>query len=178
MDALSILGTAGSVATGGVLGGLLRLIPEITGIFRGKLEQSHEERMLELNYKVDVARAAIEGERLRVQGDINYDKQQLESIIAAQADQMKQSTSTGIRFVDYLLGIADAMSKFVRPILTYWYCILAYGSYKVALYTTLVSQNAPWESAVIQLWTPFDQSVMYSIIAFWFMDRALKHARS
>jgi hypothetical protein len=39
----------------------------------------------------------------------------------------------------------------------------------------MLAQDFAWDEAVLQLWTPQDHQVMWSIIGFWFVDRALKH---
>src|SRR5574341_1452779 len=88
--------------------------------------------------------------------------------------QAVQSQKTGNWLIDFLNGLADAMSKSVRPVLTYWYCVAAYGLYKAATLYLILQSGASWANAASLLWTPNDHAVMFSIIGFWFVDRAIR----
>ena len=157
-----------------LIGGVLRFLPEITKFFTVKKEFEHEQKMLELNIKADELRGKIAQQAQETKGQFEQAHDEIEAISSAVKEQLSMFTRTGNAVVDAFGGVADLMSKFVRPLLTYWYCIGAYGAYKTALYMQLVSSSITWDVAVIQLWTANDQAVMLSILGFWFTDRALR----
>jgi len=157
-----------------IVGGIFRLFPEIASIFRKKQEFAHELALLKLQLEVDKARGAMALQSLEKQGELEALRAEMNAIADINALQLTPSVKTGITWVDALGGLADAMSKFVRPLLTYWYCVAAYGAYKTAVYISLLSGGISWEQAIIQAWTPADYSVMVSIIGFWFVDRVLR----
>ena len=160
-----------------LVGGVLRFLPELTKFFTVKKEFEHEERMLDLQIKADELRGKITQQALETKVEYDKSRDEIEAISAAVRDQLSPFAKTGNAIVDMLGGVADILSKFVRPVLTYWYCVAAYGAYKTALYMQLVSNSIEWNDAVIQLWTANDQAVMLSILGFWFTDRALRHLK-
>lgn len=160
-----------------LVGGIARLLPELTKVWNSRNEMSHEERMLALQLEVDKARAAMEIAKIESAGNLEVQKATLAAIQAAQTQQMGPFARTGVAIVDALGGLADVLSKFVRPVLTYWYCVAGYGAYKAAVYYGLLSSGIAWDSAILQAWTTDDYMVMQSIIGFWFVDRAIRHQR-
>jgi hypothetical protein len=73
-----------------------------------------------------------------------------------------------------MLAAVEAFSASVRPVPTYWLCVLMYGAYKTASYFIMIDVGADWMNAVTTLWTPVDYQIMLSIIGFWFVDRAIR----
>lgn len=72
----------------------------------------------------------------------------------------------------------DRLNVSVRPILTYWWCIVIYTLAKVCLVVSVATGGGmnPAEFAAI-IYTDFDRSVVASIIGFWFVDRVLRNSR-
>jgi hypothetical protein len=68
----------------------------------------------------------------------------------------------------------DAISSTVRPFLTYYFCVLLYGSAKAIQVYVALSTHVPLPQIVPILVTEFDQNVIASILSFWFVDRALR----
>jgi len=95
-------------------------------------------------------------------------------LVAVNQTQSAVRPLTGNKWLDTAVVLADVASSFVRPMLTYWYCVAAYGMYKIASLYILLEQQVGWKEAVVTLWTPNDHAVMFSIIGFWFVDRALR----
>jgi len=157
-----------------VFGGVFRVIPKIMEIYDKQKEREHERLMLDLQLKADTARATLEMQKLEVQGNITQQVEELRAIVAATNAQATPSERTGNWFLDGLLVISDVLSKLVRPLLTYWYCVVAYGAYKVATYIIVMQAGATWYNAVTLLWTQADSSIMISIISFWFVDRVIR----
>jgi hypothetical protein len=157
-----------------VIGGLFRLFPEILKLWNEKKQRDHEREMFELNLKADELRGKQEMQKLELQGNIQMDVEQVKAIVAASQAQAQSLPRTGYWFLDTLIVLAEVASSFVRPALTYWFCILMYGAYKWASYRLLVNAGAEWDAAVKYLWTETDYSIMLSIIGFWFVDRAIR----
>lgn len=160
---------------GGALGAVARLLPEFGRLWDAANQRKHEREMLKLQTEADKLRAELAMQSMEKQGEINIRIAELNAMVEALRGQMTQSTATGNRFIDWLNGFADGLSKLVRPTLTYWYCVVAYGAYKVASYFMILSTGTTWENAITVLWTPADQAVMWSILAFWFVDRSLRN---
>ena len=160
------------------LGGVFRLAPELIKLFDAANARKHEREMLDLQIKADELRARAEVQKIEVQGEIQQQLAEINAMIAALQAQGSMSVQrTGNRYVDGFIAIVELVNQSVRPVLTYWYCIFAYGAYKVASYYMILSTGASWTNAVTTLWTPQDHAVMLSIIGFWFVDRALRRQR-
>lgn len=157
-----------------VFGGLFRLAPKIIEYQEKKLDRQHEKDMLDLQLRADEARSKQELQKLETQGQIQNQLEELKALVAVNTVQATPKRLSGNKWLDALTTVADAASSFVRPLLTYWYCIAAYGSYKLASYYILLEQETPWKDAIVQMWTPNDHAVMFSIIGFWFVDRAIR----
>jgi len=158
-----------------VFGGLFRLFPEVMKLWDKQKERQHELDMLDRQLKVDEARAKLEMQKVEVEGAISMNKTELEAIVAATKAQAQPFQKTGNRVLDFMLVTAEVASSLVRPVLTYWYCVVAFGAYKAGSYMLLLNSGAEWDQAIVHLWTENDQAVMFSIIGFWFVDRAIRH---
>lgn len=157
-----------------IFGGLFRLAPKFIEMRERAKDREHEREMIRLNLEADKARAEAAMQQAELQGRIALDRAEVEAIVAATRAQATPLARTGNKYLDALIVVADVLSALVRPLLTYWYCVAAYGSYKVAtLYLTLQAGTSV-ANAVALLWTPNDHAVMFSIIGFWFVDRALR----
>lgn len=161
-----------------VFGGAFRLLPELGRLWERANERKHEQKMLELQMKADQLRAELEMQKLETQGKIQQDLAELQALITALQTQGKGFKKTGNKWIDFLLGVAEFMTVSVRPVLTYWYCLIGYGAYKVASYYMILSAGSSWQNAITLLWTPQDHAVMLSIIGFWFVDRALRNQQA
>lgn len=157
-----------------VFGGLFRLAPEVLKMFNAKSERTHEKEMLALNLQADEARAKLDMQKIEMQGKVSMDIAELQALIEGVKAQAQPLVLTGNRFIDPLLGIVEVLNRSVRPLLTYWFCVGMYGSYKITTIWLVVKSGASWLSAVNTMWTDKDQSVMWSIIGFWFVDRSLR----
>jgi hypothetical protein len=88
--------------------------------------------------------------------------------MAAMVEALKaQAVPSGVRWI-------DALSSSVRPVLTYWWCVGLYTAAKVI--TVVVAWQATPQLATLAplLLTDFDRMVVSSMVAFWFVDRALR----
>lgn len=145
-------------------GGLFRLVPFLVDFFKAKNDAEHEYRMTELQLKIDQARASQQIDLAHAQAEIAANVGEMQ----AWADAIKgQSTPTGV-------GWVDALSATVRPFLTYYWCVGLYGSAKVIQVLVAQQAHTPLAGYVQILITEFDQQVIGSMLAFWFVDRALR----
>jgi len=158
-----------------IFGGLFRLAPKLIEMTERKRDREHERLMIKANLEADEARAKLEVQKMEVGAALQNQLAELQALVAANASQAgKGLQKSGNGFVDFVLGMVEAANNAVRPILTYWYCVAAYGTYKACSLYLLLTQNVPVANAVTQLWTPNDHAVMFSIIGFWFVDRAIR----
>lgn len=157
-----------------IFGGLFRLAPKLMEMREKALDRQHEREMLTLQMQADEKRAQLAMQAEEQRADTQRQIAELQAMIAALQTQGVQSQKTGNWLIDFLNGLADAMSKSVRPVLTYWYCVAAYGLYKAATLYLILQSGASWANAASLLWTPNDHAVMFSIIGFWFVDRAIR----
>lgn len=147
-------------------GGLFRLVPFLVDFFKQKQDADHEYRMTQLQLQIDQARAGQAIDLANAQAAIAANAGEMTAWAEALKDQ---GTKTGV-------GWVDAISATVRPFLTYYWCIGLYGSAKVIQILVALDAHVPLQQLVPILVTEFDQNVIGSVLAFWFVDRALRRA--
>lgn len=142
----------------GVLGGVLRLAPEILKFFDKKNERQHELSMLDKEMEF----AKVKGEISMRQVEATMLQSELETIGKAFDEQSKTSASAG--------WFISAISALVRPIITYLF-VSAYFAVKFATFSMAMSQGGSWQEVIVKLWTADDVNIMFMIISFWFVGR-------
>lgn len=149
---------------GGVFGGVLRFAPEVLKFFDRKGERAHELARLDKELAVDRQRAELNIRALEAQDAAAVNAGELQAMLAAIE---AQATPTGI-------GWVDALSATVRPVLTYYWCVVFYTAGKIAQFVILLGMGVPPVNAVADLWGPSEQAVAASMISYWFADRSLR----
>lgn len=150
-----------------IFGGVMGLVPSVLEYFNAKAKFAHERDMY-----------ALKLEGAKVESELRQQEAEVKALGDASAAATKPCyRPTGNRWVDGVLAVVEAFNATVRPVLTYFYCVLLYGAYKVAMYFEMEQQGAPWTEAVRSLWTTVDYQIMLSIISFWFVDRSLRKLR-
>lgn len=157
-----------------IFGGVFRLAPKILETYERQKDREHERLMLDLQMKADEKRAQLAMQTEEKRGEIQQQLAELQALIEATRAQAQPLKKTGNKWLDALLVMAEVASSMVRPTLTYWYCIIAYGAYKIATLYLVLQSGATLANAVTMLWTSNDHAVMFSIIGFWFVDRAIR----
>lgn len=158
-----------------VFGGLFRLAPKLMEMRERKLDREHERSMLTLQMQADEKRAQLAMQSEEKRAETQQQIAELRALITALQAQGQGLKRTGNKWIDGLLALAEFASAMVRPVLTYWYCVIGYGAYKIAtLYLLLGNPGTTLANAVTLLWTPNDHAVMFSIIGFWFVDRVIR----
>ena len=145
-------------------GGLFRLVPFLIDLIKQRQDADHEYRMTQLQLQIDQARAAQAIDLAHAQAEIAANAGEM----AAWAEAIKgEATKSGI-------GWIDALSSSVRPVLTYYWVVGLYGGAKVIQVLVAMDARTPLAGYLPILITDFDQQVIGSILAFWFVDRALR----
>lgn len=165
MDSIlgDLAGFAGTLLSGGLLGGVLRLIPFALGLWEKKKEADHEYRMAQLSKEV----AQLQGQQKLAEIGAAGDQTVRAGEMAAFREAIRaQGQITNNWFI-------DLVNQTVRPALTYWWMTL-YTMVKIALLVVLAQTTDKdiWQG-ILSVWTPADATVLASIIAFWFVDRAI-----
>ena len=157
-----------------IFGGIFRLAPKVMEMREKALDREHERAMLTLQMQADEKRAQLNMQAEEKRAETQQQLAELQAMLEALKAQGNGFKSTGNKLIDFLLGVVEALNKSVRPVLTYWYCVAGYGAYKIATLYLILSTGASVANAVTLLWTPNDHAVMFSIIGFWFVDRAIR----
>lgn len=149
-------------------GGILRLIPEWLAVKDKEKARDHEFRMFDLQLEADKLRSKLRIDEARVE----VEGKEILAEIGAITDAAKaQATQTGVKFI-------DGLNASVRPVLTYWWCVILYTINKgVLMYLALKSETELSKVAGVVM-TDFDAAVVASMIGFWFVDRAIRKLRS
>lgn len=149
-------------------GGILRLIPEYLNIQDKAKARDHEFRMFDLQLEADKLRSKLRQEEMRTE----VEGKEILAEIGAITDAAKaQATQTGNSFI-------DGLNASVRPVLTYWWCVILYTVHKSVLTYLALKSDLPLDKVAGNVFTEFDASVVASMIGFWFVDRAIRKLRS
>ncbi len=151
-----------------VFGGVLRLVPEFLKLKNAAAEQAHELRMTQLQLEIDKARAQQQIDLAHVQASIAADQAEMAAMVAALKAQGQRS---GVKWI-------DGLSSSVRPVLTYWWCMVLYTAGKAIVIAVALQGNATLASLAPLVVTEFDRSIIASIFSFWFVDRALRRGKA
>lgn len=155
MDILTLLSPA--------LGAVLRLVPEGLKLVDAKRDRDHELKMTELQLKIDQARATQAIDLVHAQStsqQLAADTTLLLEAIAVQGQKV------GVAWV-------DALNATVRPVVTYWLLAL-YATAKLVGVLLAVQVDGGWLLALQGAYTPEDQTLLASVLGFWFVDRAIR----
>lgn len=130
---------------GGLFGGLLRIVPEVLKWLDRKDERAHELSMQD---------KALAFEDRRQAGKMaEYGAALDQTQFAALGEAFKQQAAA-----DSAAGGWAILSSSVRPVVTYGL---------VALYAGIKIAKGDWA------WTAEDQALLSSVMAFWFVGRAI-----
>lgn len=147
-----------------LLGGITRLASAWMDYRNKKLDYEHELRTMEMQMQLDEQRAKLHLQEVAAVAEANVEESWASALSSALESEGRR---TGDKFIDRL-------SASVRPVLTYWWCMLLYTSYKVVLAIVAYRADADLPEFARIIVTEFDATVIGSIFGFWFVDRVLR----
>jgi hypothetical protein len=148
---------------GGIVGGALRLAPEILSFMDKKNERKHELALGDQQYRV----AELQFTTQRDIKELDMEQSQFVSTMQALTESIKsQGTPTGIKWV-------DAISSLVRPSITAWVFTL-YSIVKISALHQALRVHGEFAQAVLSIWGPNDDAMLSAIVMFWFVGRVWK----
>lgn len=149
---------------GGLLGGLLRLAPEVIKFFDRKDDRKHELSMLDkqLDYE------KLKGEFQVEEKYVEFSTAQLDALSAAYKEQ-EVAVGRASKWV-------ASASAFVRPGVTYGIFGL-YMVFKVSMIISGLTTGQPW-LIVLGAWSVEDMAMLNMIISYWFVNRSIEKYRA
>lgn len=158
MDILGTLASfAGNFFSGGFLGLLGSIAPMIIHYFQSRQDDAHELAMRNLDIEAAKAAGAQKIEEIGLQGDVDA----LTAAINAQA------RPSGVKWV-------DALSSFIRPFLTLYWCVVVFTAAKIVQLIVLIGNSPDTEfyKLILQVWFgPFEQQIIGAMFVYWFTPR-------
>lgn len=145
---------------GGLLGGAMRLAPEVIKFFDAKDERKHELNMFKLQTDLEKVKGTFKVEEKYV----DYSVAELNALTASYKEQ-EAAVSKSSQWVANL-------SALVRPGITY----VIFGLYvlmKIAMIVTGISTGQAW-LAVLGTWTEADMALLSMITSYWFVSRDIQ----
>lgn len=151
----------------GLIGGAVtRLFPTVLDFFKQGRDLKYEVQRLDREIELEKTRGANAQAEIVATAGASVDVSWAQGLVDA---LRTQTQITGDKWL-------DRINVSVRPILTYWWCIVLYTAAKGLLaYSGYEAGMGASELADVLL-TEFDRAVVGSIIGFWFVDRSLRRA--
>ncbi len=154
----------GGGVMGGLIGGLLRLAPEILKWADRKDERKHELAMFQQRCELEKTRGDQRMAEIGAQREADVDTGVLAAFQAAIDSQAQMAAAAG--------GWAAKISAAVRPILTYWAWTLYSVAFLLLLWITWQVTRDPAQIVRLVLTADF-MALLAGITNYWFLDRTL-----
>ena len=148
---------------GALLGGIMRLAPEVIKFFNSKADNDHEYRM----YQLQTELVKVKGEFAVEEKYVDYSVAQLGALSEAYKEQ-----ASAVSKASQWVANASAM---VRPGITYAVFSL-YAVFKISAVVLGISTGQPWID-VFGVWGMDDMAMLNMIISYWFVGRSLEKYR-
>lgn len=148
---------------GGLLGGVMRLAPEVIKFFTRKDDNKHELEMLKTQLEFEKTKGELKIEERYVDHGIA----ELSAISEAYKEQ-----ATAVANSSKWVANASAM---VRPTITYVIFGL-YVAFKISLIVAGLATGQTWLT-VFGAWTEADMAMLNMILGFWFLGRSIEKYR-
>jgi len=137
---------------GGILGPLVRMVPEVIKYLDRKNERVHELAMVAASLEADKAKYSAQLGIAELQADMQVHT----SGVAALQEALKgQFQLTGNKWI-------DGLNMSVRPVITYAF---------FSLYAGIKFQMLYEGATLLQIWTETDMGLFSGILGFYFMGR-------
>lgn len=149
----------------GLLGGVVtRLFSWGTEYFQKKQDNAHELAMVDKQIALANLQHTQKLEEISAQGNADVDVEWSKALSVA-----LESPKTG-------LPLIDGLNALVRPVMTFWWCLVLYTISKGFIIYAAVTSYASASQMAATIVSDFDIAVIGSILGFWFCDRALRKA--
>lgn len=149
---------------GTLFGGLFRMAPEVLKWLDRKDERRHELAMFDKNLEADKLKADSAKQLAEIEAAKGLGLAEIQALIEG---AKAQAVQTGIRWV-------DGLNSLVRPVLTFYWCIVLYTGALVSQYVALVGEGKTNTEAVLSIFGPQEKAIVASMMAYWFLDRTLR----
>ena len=147
----------------GLLGGALtRLFGFYAEHQKAKQDNAHELAMIDKQIALSKVQHEQKKEEIEVQSNADIDVEWSKALSVA-----LESPRSGNPTI-------DALNALVRPILTFWWCLILYTTYKGFLVYAAVQEVLTAKQMAEVIVTPFDIAIIGSIVSFHFVDRQLR----
>lgn len=149
----------------GLLGGAVtRLFPAVMGFFKEGRDLKYELLRMDKEVALENLRATNREHEITLSSQAAIDSSWAGGLVEA---LKSQTQITGDKWL-------DRINVSVRPILTYWWCIVLYTANKTILTIVAFQEGVALSAFSPIIYTEFDRAIVGSIIGFWFVDRALR----
>lgn len=148
---------------GGLVGGVLRVVPEVMSFLDKKNERAHEIEMFDKQLEADKQK----GEQAIREGELNQDTARITGGLSALMESVKaQGQMTGIAWID---GITQS----VRPTITYLILALYLGA-KGSTMWVLYHSGTSLPQVLQNAYGAEDMAMLSGVINFWFLSRVFE----
>lgn len=152
-------------------GGLLRLFPELIGLWNKKTDNAHELKMMDKQIELQRTKGAddralvIEQSHAALSlGEQTNNAAEVLAMLDAQKSALQgQMQKIGIWWV-------DAMNFLVRPVTTYYFLAFHFIAKVCMLVVAFQSGNDMWKN-ISSVYGKEDAAVLLGILSFWFVGR-------
>jgi len=148
---------------GGLMGGVLRLVPEVMKWLDRKDERKHEVVMFDKQLEADKQKG---DQAVRV-GELEQDTARITGGLSALMESVKaQGQMTGI-------GWIDGVTQSVRPVITYLVLALYLGAKGSTMYV-LYHSGTSLPQVLQNAYGADDMAMLSGVINFWFLSRVFE----
>ncbi len=141
-------------------GAAVRLLQHGIELWDKDRERKHEKEMYNLQLSLAQAQGGIDAA-------IATDKNDAEAMVEALKAQSAESIAAG--------GFVVKLSAAVRPVISYWLLLIYTFTKGIILYMVTQSQM-DMAHALPLVFSIFDETLLGSIVSYWFADRSLRKA--
>lgn len=152
--------------TGGLLGGALRLAPEVLKWLDRRGDRAHELAMFDKQLEADRMRSQLHVAEINAAGQVALDVSALDALKESIRSQTEMAAAAG--------GWIAGLSASVRPVVTYALLAL-YAAAKAAAFAGSWNAGAGWVEIVNAGFGLEDKALLAGVINYWFIDRTLRH---
>lgn len=148
-------------------GGLMRLAPLFIDLLKNRQEHQHERERVQDQIALEKVRGENKDREIAAVTAQGVETSWASALGEALKAEAQPKPASGFSLLDWLSGS-------VRPVLTYWWCVVLYTTHKGVMIAVGTQEKLKLSELAPLILTDFDRGVVGSIIGFWFVDRALR----